>query len=92
MENIIKISSNGLPIVEISGKIQTIEKIVNQDGEFKGFATVVISPAKDEYSHPKRWRIQSDTSIGKVDQTIIQNCELDNYWNKGFCNYSLRVL
>lgn len=59
-----------LMTVRVAGKIQHVRR-ANQT-----FYTILVSPARDEYSHPSRIEVRSDERLGDIDDVITVLCEM----------------
>lgn len=56
--------------VRVVGKIQHVRRANSM------FYTVVVAPARDEYSHPNRYELRSKERLGQQDDVINLMCEL----------------
>lgn len=61
-----------LPMLQcrIAGKIQHVRRANSM------FYTIVVAPAKDEYSHPNRYELRSKERLGQIDDVVNVICEL----------------
>jgi hypothetical protein len=54
----------------IAGKIQHVRRANGQ------FFTIIVAPARDEYSHPNRFELRSKERVGQIDDVVNVMCEL----------------
>jgi hypothetical protein len=82
-------------IVEIKGRIKSFKKVQPENGN-DFVSTLIVRPAKDAYSHPTTFSVNSSTRIGAEATDIAVKCELRPYVRKrkgeDYYNVSLWVI
>ncbi len=64
--------------VTLKGRVESWKKISPESGN-DFVQTVIIIPAKDAYSHPSSFAVNSEAKIGSDGQEITVPCELRPY-------------
>lgn len=54
----------------IAGKVQHVRRANSI------FYTIIVAPARDEYSHPNRFELRSKERLGQIDDVINVECEI----------------
>ena len=81
--------------VEIKGRIKSFKKVQPKNGN-DFVSTLITRPAKDAYSHPTTFSVNSLSRIGAEGADIALKCELRPYVRKrngeDYYNVSLWVI
>lgn len=81
--------------VEIKGRIKGFKKVQPDNGN-DFVSTLIVRPAKDAYSHPTTFSVNSLSRIGSEGADVVVNCELRPYSRKKdgieFHNLSLWIV
>lgn len=60
----------------LSGRIQSTQQVGTDKDDFPIIETIVVTPAADPYSHPNRYCIMSRSKIGKKDEDLTIEVEV----------------
>ena len=60
----------------LSGRIQSTQQVGTDKDDFPIIETIVVTPAADSYSHPNRYCIMSRSKIGKKDEDLTIEVEV----------------
>lgn len=69
-----KAASSGYTIT-LKGRIEGRKKIQPDSGN-DFIRTVIVTPAKDSYSHPSTWAVNSDAPLGNDGSEVTVACDL----------------
>ncbi len=64
------------PTIFLSGRIQSTEQVGTDKENFPIIETILITPASDSYSHPNRYCIMSRSKLGKKDDVLTIEAEV----------------
>ncbi len=68
-------------IIDMQGRVKSWKKIQPENGS-DFIQTTVVRPAKDAYSHPATFAVNSISRIGQEGSDISVKCELRPYMRK----------
>ena len=60
----------------LSGRIQSTQQVGTDKDDFPIIETILVTPAADSYSHPNRYCIMSRSKIGKKDEDLTIEVEV----------------
>ena len=60
----------------LSGRIRFTQQVGTDKDDFPIIETIVVTPAADPYSHPNRYCIMSRSKIGKKDDDLTIEVEV----------------
>jgi hypothetical protein len=82
-------------IVEVKGRVKSVKKVQSKSGN-QFFSTTIVRPAKDAYSHPVTFSVNSSMRVGSEETDVTVRCELRPYSRRKdgeeYYNYSLWVI
>jgi hypothetical protein len=67
-------------LLTLKGKIQSHERISSTNGDF--YSNLIVVPAKDEYSHPKRFAVNASAPLATDGTELTVVCEVRPSNNK----------
>lgn len=70
------LSPNGNIVVWVEGRINQVNRVAQTKDGRPIFETVVLLPAVDNYSSPRRYCVSSYGSLGRPGDDIAVDCEL----------------